>query len=32
MGKLAVTRSVLKVKLYASSWAGGIFHRRQERR
>jgi hypothetical protein len=31
-GKLAVTRPVLKVRLCTSSWAGGIFHRCQERR
>jgi hypothetical protein len=31
-GKLAVTRPVPKVRLCASSWAGRIFHRCQERR
>jgi len=32
VGKLAVTRPVPRVRLCASSWAGGIFHRCQERR
>ena len=30
--KLALTRPVPRVRLCASSWAGGIFHRCQERR